>query len=371
MQKNNAVSGRERGQTLILGVLFMSVLLGFVAMAVDIGLFYEDRRHLQNSADAAALAGTQELPANPPAAEQKARDWAINNGIDTSQISDVQIRSRLVPNDTVYVKLNKQFSWIFGRVLGMTTSAVSAQAAATVGSLGPSNEMMPWALLETDTNCLDANGDAIFEATCTVKVGAGSSAINGWYGALDYDGIGGGSSEYQSNIIDGTVDTTYCADVSSPTPCPGTVMVDDLDGNKVGGTASGLTTRLAAEPTRGCGDGSGIDEFNEVFFDNGLGTKPRYTVICPLSPRLMIIPIVSLTGIPVQQVKIEGWTLAYFESYACASNGGPGGGTPNCNSAKGHWEVQIEIVDAAYSQVNGYLDAFNPLIGIVVRRLVE
>ncbi len=370
MHKNNGAWRRERGQTLILGVLFMSVLLGFVAMAVDIGLFYEDRRHLQNSADAAALAGTQELPANPPAAKQKARDWAINNGIDPSQISDVQIRSRLVANDTVYVKLTKNFSWIFGRVLGMTTSAVSAQAAATVGSLGPSNEMMPWALLETDTNCLDANGNAIFDATCTVKVGAGSSAISGWYGALDYDGIGGGSSEYQSNIIDGTVDTTYCADVSSPTPCPGTVMVHDLDGNKVGGTDQGITTRLAAEPTSGCGDGSGIDEFNEVFGLNQT-PPPKYLVKCPDSPRLMIIPIVSLTGIPVQQVKIEGWTLAYFKSYACVSNDIGGGGAPNCNSAKGHWEVQIEIVDAAYSQVNGYLDAFNPLNGIVVRRLVE
>jgi len=370
MQKNNVVSRRERGQTLIMGVLFMSVLLGFTAMAVDIGMFYEDRRHLQNSADAAALAGTQELPLNPPVAEQRARDWAVNNGIDSSQIKTVEIRTRLTANDTVYVELEKEFSWIFGRVLGMTVSAVSADAAATTGSLGGNNEMMPWALLETDTNCLDANGFAKFGETCTVKVGAGSSAINGWYGALDYDGIGGGSSEYQSNIIDGLVETVYCADTPSGGPCNGTVMVHDLDGNKVGGTDQGITTRLAAEPTSGCGDGSGIDQFNEVFALNP-SPGPTYLVNCSDSPRLMIIPIVSLTGIPVQQVKIEGWTLAYFESYSCVSNDIGGGGQPNCNSAKGHWEVQIKIVDAAYSQVNGYIDAFNPLIGIVVRRLVE
>ena len=55
----------ERGQTLLIGVLAMTALLGFTAMAIDIGMFFEDRRHLQNSADAMALAGVQELPAQP------------------------------------------------------------------------------------------------------------------------------------------------------------------------------------------------------------------------------------------------------------------------------------------------------------------
>lgn len=363
MKVTIAHARRDGGQTLIIAILFLSVLIGFTAVAVDIGMYYEDRRHLQNSADAAALAGTHELPLNPIEAEQKAREWAINNGIDSSQIETVEVRSRLTANDTVYVKLKKDFSWLFGRVLGMTTSGVGGEAAATVGTLGGNNEMMPWAILKGDTDCLDANGFAMFGATCTVKVGAGSS-INGWYGALDYDGIGGGSAEYYDNILDGLVETVYCAEGNFSDPCPGTVAVADLDGNKVGGTGAGIEDRLAAEPTSGCNaDGDGVDDFNEVFEESS-GVFD-YNVVCPDSPRLVIIPIVSFDGVPVQFVTIEGWTLAYLKSYSCVD-----GNENNCG-AKGHWEVQVEIVNAAYSQVNGYLDAFNPLIGITVRRLVQ
>ncbi len=44
----------ESGQTLILFVLALGVLLGFVAMSVDVGLILHERRSLQNAADAAA-----------------------------------------------------------------------------------------------------------------------------------------------------------------------------------------------------------------------------------------------------------------------------------------------------------------------------
>jgi len=47
----------ERGQALVLVALGIVVLLGFVALAVDGGMVYSDRRHAQNAADAASLAG--------------------------------------------------------------------------------------------------------------------------------------------------------------------------------------------------------------------------------------------------------------------------------------------------------------------------
>jgi len=69
----------DGGQMLVAFVLALAVILGFVAMTIDMGLFYEDRRHLQNTADAAALAGVAELPLQPVAARQKAEQWAANN----------------------------------------------------------------------------------------------------------------------------------------------------------------------------------------------------------------------------------------------------------------------------------------------------
>ena len=48
-------------------------------------------------------------------------------------------------------------------MLGKTTSKVGADAAARIGSLSGGHNMMPWALLRGDTNCLDAvTGKPIF-----------------------------------------------------------------------------------------------------------------------------------------------------------------------------------------------------------------
>jgi hypothetical protein len=195
-------------------------------------------------------------------------------------------------------------------------------------------------------------------------VGADSSSITGWYGALDYDGNGGGSAEYDSNIIDNTTANSYCVASGSSADCD-SYVIDALSGNKVGGTDSGIDTRLATEPTAACNDdGNGIDDFDEVFAPNP-GGDPTYTVLCP-SPRLIIIPIVTLDSAwpTVKTVTIEGWTLAYLKGYSCV-------GAANCQSGKGHWEVSITIVDAAYSQTAGFLSAFDPTSGIVVRRLIE
>ncbi|HEU0236387.1 MAG TPA: pilus assembly protein TadG-related protein, partial [Candidatus Limnocylindrales bacterium] len=48
----------ERGQVLAIGALFLVVLLGFTALAVDYGTYLLARRQYQNIADAASLAGS-------------------------------------------------------------------------------------------------------------------------------------------------------------------------------------------------------------------------------------------------------------------------------------------------------------------------
>ncbi len=347
----------EHGSLVVMVALGMVVFFGFTALAIDLGLFYEDRRHLQNSSDAAALAGVAELPANPDLAVKRAEDWAANNGIRPEQIEKIEVRSTDVANDTLYIQLADEFSWIFGRSLGLVTSRVDANAAARVGSLAGGNDLMPWAILQGDSDCLDANGDAVLNADCTVKVGAGGSAINGWYGALDFDGNGGGAAEYQGNIIDGTADTTYCIDGQSLPACQATI-VDALSGNKVGGTGHGIDDRLAAGPACDANK-NGKDDFGEVFVSNGPNS---YSVACPGSPWLVMIPIVSYDSTPIQTVTIEGWSLAYYDSYSCVDG--------NCKGT-GHWEVQVSIVNAVYSQADWFLMAYDPADGVTARRLVQ
>ena len=352
----------EGGQALLLTVLAMTVLVGMTALAIDVGLLLEDRRHLQNSADAMALAGIQELPLNPIAAKNEAVAWAANNGIPSSQIKTIEVQTKFYPNDTLYVEVTDDFNWVFAKVLGLSSDTVTGDAAALVGSLnGAQGQQMPWSLLIGDSLCVNALG-VVIDPSCSVKVGADASLILGWYGALDFDANGGGAAEYKGNIIDGTTDTVYCIDGTfSPEPpeCESSV-INALAGNGVGPTGSGITERLAAGPA--C-DPDGIDEFNDVFLFTG-GTPP-YSVTCPNSPWLVVIPIVKQNQIPVQTITIQGWALAYLEGYKCVSSGGP------CTAGKGHWEVQVQIVDATFSAAKGYITAYNPLGGSTVRRLVK
>ena len=362
MRKQSLDSRTERGQAILIAVLAMTVLLGFTALAIDVGMLFEDRRHFQNSADAMALAGVAELPLNPSTATAKAQEWAANNGVDSSEIKTIEVRTTGFPNDTLYVELEGDFDWIFGRALGMATTTVGAEAAARTGSLAGGHNMMPWALLKGDTNCLDSSGKAIFGATCQVKVGA-QNGIGGWRGALDYDGNGGGANEYRDNIIDGTVSTLYCIQGDPAPACASAeTVVDSLTGNKVGPTDQGIEDRWATGAQCDT-DGNGVDDFDEIFTPTGQ-VSPAYTVSCPNSPWLVILPIISYESTPIQTVTIRGWTLAYLESYACV-------GGNNCGGGKGHWEVSINVADAAYSQTAGFLGNYDPTSGILIRRLIQ
>jgi Flp pilus assembly protein TadG len=50
---------REQGQVLLMFALFLSVLLGALGMAIDLGMAFAERRTMQNAADAGALAGAK------------------------------------------------------------------------------------------------------------------------------------------------------------------------------------------------------------------------------------------------------------------------------------------------------------------------
>ena len=80
------VNHLQSGQALIIAVLAMTALIGMVAMTIDVGRLFHDRRNYQNTADAMALAGVAELPTNPGLAITKARTWGINNNVSSSQV---------------------------------------------------------------------------------------------------------------------------------------------------------------------------------------------------------------------------------------------------------------------------------------------
>lgn len=68
----------DRGQILVLFAIFLVVLIGFAAIAVDLGSYLKARRDYQNAADAAALAGAPFLVGSTPD-RQSAREAAWNS----------------------------------------------------------------------------------------------------------------------------------------------------------------------------------------------------------------------------------------------------------------------------------------------------
>ena len=73
----------ESGQTLIFVALSLTCILGFAAMATDVGSLLHARRDLQTAADSAAIAGAVEENLNPAAAnvQAAAAAAATQNGI--------------------------------------------------------------------------------------------------------------------------------------------------------------------------------------------------------------------------------------------------------------------------------------------------
>jgi len=148
----------EAGQTLILFALMISVLLIFVVMVVDVGMFLEQRRNAQNVVDAAALAGAQELPNNPTNAEIVARDYAVRNGFDPAQLnitfqctSTLAIQCNPAANkyDTIVVNTTVTSPAYFGPILSVvgggslcwtTGCSTTVHAAGCRGLCGASGD---------------------------------------------------------------------------------------------------------------------------------------------------------------------------------------------------------------------------------------
>jgi Flp pilus assembly protein TadG len=118
----------ERGQAVVLSVLALVALLGMSALVLDVGNWFRTQRRLQATADAAALAGAQQLP-NPGLATSMALAYAKDNGGDVLG-TDITVTSTFNTNDTISVKAAKTEDGVFSKVLGIDTANIDASAKA-------------------------------------------------------------------------------------------------------------------------------------------------------------------------------------------------------------------------------------------------
>jgi Flp pilus assembly protein TadG len=132
----------ESGLALVWMSLFLMVLIGFAALAVDIGHGYLVAQRAQNAADAAALAGTVYLPGDVPTAESTAATVAGENGF-TSSNSTVTASPGAKPSQlkvTIYQQVNTWFAKALGFKFMNITRSATADYRPPVAMGSPSNQ---------------------------------------------------------------------------------------------------------------------------------------------------------------------------------------------------------------------------------------
>ncbi|MEJ1113109.1 Tad domain-containing protein [Paenarthrobacter sp. CCNWLY172] len=147
-----ARSNDERGATTVVVAGLMVVLLGFAALAVDVGAMYAEKAQLQNGADAAALAiATDCANGNCGNSSATGDSFANNNANDASSGAAVSFPStntvRVVTNARDAETGANSFSLFFAQALGNETAQIGAVAEASWGA--PSSATtLPWTVSE-------------------------------------------------------------------------------------------------------------------------------------------------------------------------------------------------------------------------------
>lgn len=135
----------ESGAVNVIMVILMTALLGFAAIAVDVGMVYAERSQLQNGADAAALAVAQECARNLASAEcaptsPAAHSLSNQNALDgLSNVHSVTLdKSRGEVAVTLGAKESgasaNSVSLFFARALGFDSTEVGTRSKAVWGS---------------------------------------------------------------------------------------------------------------------------------------------------------------------------------------------------------------------------------------------
>jgi Flp pilus assembly protein TadG len=194
-----AVHRNERGVVIIWSAFFMIMMLGFVALGIDVAKIMATRTELQNAADAAALAGASALDLDtgqimPDSAVMRAQFTASGNRafVDepvpvTLLAADVQVDQA---ENTVRVTVRRNSttdgSMIthVAQVLGITKVDVNATAKAKAERTCEQCEKM------VPMGAVPPTGQQNFQVGCAfryvLKRGGGGSVAPGNYLAVDF-----------------------------------------------------------------------------------------------------------------------------------------------------------------------------------------
>ena len=298
----------ESGQMLVMAALAMTLVLAFAALTIDVGSLTQERRDIQNDADAMALAGASQIKASGTgnsAAEAIARTWATKNSVANSEIIGITFGTTCSGEsvaNTITVRLQREQPTFLFRILGVDEADVGACATAARYSAGGGIGMAPFGV---EDDCVygpdglantDDAGEMNSGSVITIKydsqnddgVGCGSNTGNFWTLAIDESGAG----ENCGSPIPGDEETrklkeAICFGAITPLCTPAVAAlgedcetsVDTQTGNQVGGVRSSVVYLVDNVP-------DACDTLAEIVTPVTIAGQTRYTLTNQCNPYL-------------------------------------------------------------------------------------
>ena len=214
----------ENGQMLVLTALSLIALLGFMALAVDVGVLFRARRNMQIAADAAAMAGALDYLYNSStsSAATAAANAASANGVTTSYTVTANTACPNTNQNCVVVnipatgptstepfaveaKVSTPNPTFFMRMFGASNMVVGARAVAASPTIGSA---CIWAMAQTGNGLKLQGSYNIQSPGCGIYVNSTSS------NAINVIGNGGIVNSKYIAVVGGNVGSNH---VTSPT----------------------------------------------------------------------------------------------------------------------------------------------------------
>jgi Flp pilus assembly protein TadG len=321
----NRRSRFQKGQIAALILIILPVLLGALALGGDFAVIYLNWAFIQKAADAAALAGAQQLTgqADPTgtvaaSATSYAQGYACLNGINDPKNYDTTA-STICPsprplsggytdsivftnvnsnNTTISVGIKRQVPYAFGKLIGLNVAYVAAVASASINPVGTVPSGLFPVGLQCTSPCTKVNMDPGQSTTFGSKF-VGGLAPGNW----DWTdvGQGTGASALGSAIQSGATGSFSVGSVISSSP-----------GNKgnSGPVKKGLAARLSScaavtASTDPCQNGGLVGGTNGIGGSSGVPAN---------DPCLVTLPAVDYTGCHGKcSLTIEAFAQIYLE----------------------------------------------------------
>jgi hypothetical protein len=216
MKKLLTLVNNEKGNVLVIVAISFISLLGMAGLAIDGGLLYMTKTHLQKTANASVLSGAQELTN-----KQERVTEVINEILKAHKEETSMEKINIVMEDRVTIHLKKTVQLTFARLLGFKEADVRVRATAGIRPIGRAAGAAPLGI--------DERIPLEYYKTYKLKVDS-SESISGYFGILALGGPGARTYEenlrygYQDELKIGMVIDTQTGNIAGKTKS----VVDEL-----------------------------------------------------------------------------------------------------------------------------------------------